>query len=247
MSTAKPPPDFTDAEYPADPYPGTRPPASFLHHNGAGYVLVPIADDTGSGWRIGGPAGPDLDDELVAMGVAPVRDRLPVLAYGSNANPSKITWMREQLGLPGPAIVIRAECRDISAVWSAGVRQRDGQRPAVIAAQPGTQEMHAVWLATPEQRRVLDQVEGRGQRYRLAWVHTPVILEGNRSLTSVLAYTARPEAIGQDVPMHLNRSPLLVDGQFVRCADVEQAEALRFDGVPADSDGLDAAEVDGEP
>ncbi|MEY8039163.1 gamma-glutamylcyclotransferase [Saccharopolyspora cebuensis] len=245
MSAPRPTPDFHDVEYPADPYPGERPPTSFLHHDEAGYVLVP--DATPSGWRLNGTTGRDLDDELAALGAASVQERLPVLAYGSNVNPSKITWMREELGLSGPVIVIQAECQNVAAVWSAGVRQRDGQRPAVIAAWPEIRERHAVLLVTPEQRQVLDRVEGRGERYRLAHVHTPVELDGGRALASVLAYTARPEVVGKNVPIHLNRSPLLVDGKFVRCADVEQAQAILLDGVPADSDGLTATEVHGEP
>lgn len=239
-------PEFIDQDYPADPYPGARPSTSFVHLDAAGYALT--SDEAlPSGWRLGDHPGRDLDAELSAIGEPLLAERMPVLAYGSNANPSKITWLREELGLEGPVVVIRASCRDVAAVWSAGTRERDGQRPAVISASPGTVEHHAVWLATPEQRRVLDEVGGRGERYRLAWVHTPVRFEGGRDLRSVLAYTARPEAIGQDVPLHLNRSPLLVDGRPVKCAELWQDRALRLEGEPADSDGLVATEVHGDP
>lgn len=240
-------PDFTDHDHPADPYPGTRPAASFVHLDGAGYVLTPDAA-VPSGWRLGTRTRAlDLDEALRDMGAEPTSGRLPVLSYGSNANPSKITWLREQLGLRGPAVVLRAECRGIAAVWSAGVRRRDGQRPAVLAGMPEVAESHTVWLVTPEQRRVLDRCEGRGERYRLAWVHAPIELEDARRLSSVLAYTAHPDVIGRDMPPHVNRSPLLVGGRLVRCSDVRQDEALARTGTPAATDGLSTTEVHGEP
>ncbi|MFD0490074.1 hypothetical protein ACFQ0O_26980 [Saccharopolyspora spinosporotrichia] len=43
-----------------------------------------------------------------------------MLAYGSNVNPSKISWLRDRLGLRGPVVVIGARCHGIVAVWSAG-------------------------------------------------------------------------------------------------------------------------------
>ncbi|CAM04512.1 hypothetical protein A8924_5655 [Saccharopolyspora erythraea NRRL 2338] len=237
------PPDFIDDDYPADPYPGTRPDGSFVQVGGSGYHVEP-SEDVPSRWTI---EGRDLDEELAEHGVAPLGERLPVLAYGSNVNPSKISWLRDRLGLRGPVVVIGARCHGIVAVWSAGVRARDGQRPAVLAGMPGVIERHAVWLVTPDQRAVLDECEGRGQRYRLCEVHAPVRLDDGRVLESVLAYTARPEALRPDVPIHLNRSPLVVDGHLVRCADVGQDDAVRLVGEQAASDGLLVAEIEGEP
>ncbi|GAA2785451.1 gamma-glutamylcyclotransferase [Saccharopolyspora taberi] len=230
--------DFSDEDFPADPYPGSRPDGSFVHIGKSGHHLV-------NGRTL--PDGTGLDEFLSAHGAAPLAGRLPVLAYGSNANPSKISWLRDRLGLRGPVVVIGAECHGVSAVWSAGVRARDGQRPAVLAGLPGVVEHHAVWLTTPDQRAVLDECEGRGERYRLSWVHAPVRLEGHGALSSVLAYTARPEAVGADVPVHLNRSPLVVDGHFVRCSEVGQADAVLLVGVAGGEDGLVVSEVSGEP
>ncbi|MFB9924805.1 gamma-glutamylcyclotransferase, partial [Amycolatopsis halotolerans] len=44
-----------------------------------------------------------LDGAGHALDTAPPgwRSRTPVLAYGSNACPSKITWLRTELGLTG--------------------------------------------------------------------------------------------------------------------------------------------------
>lgn len=235
-------PDFTDTDYPADPYPGTRPEGSFVDVGQVGYLVSPNRE-TPSGWDL---RGEDLNSWLQSQQAKPLGTRLPVLAYGSNVNPSKITWLRQELGLTGPAVVMQARCHGVAAVWSAGIRARDGQRPAVLAGYQGYED-HAVWFVTPDQRRVLDRCEGRGQRYRLSWLRTPITLENGAELSSVLAYTARPEAVGLEIPSELNRSPLLVSGQLVRCAELGQEEAIKLTGEPAPTDGLTVTEVHGEP
>lgn len=236
-------PDFVDSDFPADPYPGTRPESSFVHHDQSSWWLKPNKDKP-SGWSL---RGTDLDSQLAKVKAPPMRSRLPVLAYGSNANPSKITWLRENLGLCGPVIVVQARCSDIAAVWSAGKRARDGQRPAVIASLPGATEGHTLWFATPDQRRVLDECEGRGERYQLSWLTADIRLANGVRPGKVLAYTARPETLGKDVGEYSNRSPLLVGGHLVPCAQVGQEDAANLRGVPADADGLDTVEVEGEP
>lgn len=242
------PSPFLSRDYPGVPYPGARPGVSFVELDGVGWVTQPSADNP-SGWSVdvGGSRSVDLDAWLARQGEPLTGERLPVLAYGSNASPGKIEWLREQLGLTGPVVALEADVQDAAAVWTGGVRAHDGERPAVLAGSPGTTERHAVWFATPEQREVLDEGEGRGERYRLAWVHTPTTLTNGRHLEWILAYVARPEVIGQHVEQHLNRSPLLLDGQLVRVADVSQAEARNMTGELADSDGLEATEVTGEP
>lgn len=214
---------FTDAEYPAEPYPGTRPPYSYVHLNGEGHRIRP-ADD--------------LDEWLAKHNAPLLADRVPVLTYGSNANPSKITWLRENLGLDGPVIVLRARCTGLSAVWAAGLRVVDTQRPATLAAMPGVTETHAVWMADPAQVAVLDVCEGRDERYQLSRLYSGrVELTGGGVWDGVLAYTGKADI----------RWPLLVDGAPVRCADVGQAAAQGLRGVAAPVAGLDVSAVDGPP
>lgn len=234
---------FDSRDYPADPYPGCRPGVSFVDVDGTGWIVRP-APAAPSGWAVDGV---DLDTWLTGRGVAGVDGRLPVLAYGSNACPAKICWLREARGLAGPVVVLEADVEGVAAVWSAGVRARDGQRPAVLAAAPGHTERHAVWLATPEQRAVLDRAEGRDERYRLAWLRAGVRLTNGHRHDWVLAYLARPEVIGQQVAEHLNRSPLLVDGRPVRVADMDHGAALLLTGHPAGTDGLEVIAVPAEP
>ena len=94
---------FTDAEFPADPYPGTRPAHSFVHDDGLGW---PLLAGPGAPWHWT-VEGTDLDDWLAARHAEPLAARVPVLGYGSNANPAKLTWLRATYDLAGPAVVQR--------------------------------------------------------------------------------------------------------------------------------------------
>lgn len=214
---------FVDADFPADPYPGARPCQSFVHEDGRGFAVRAGVDGR---WRVDDA---DLAAWLDERGAEPLDARVPVLAYGSNACPSKITWLRELHGLAGPVIVLRAEVTGLAAVWAAGLRVVDDQRPATLAADSDARETHAVWLATPAQVRALDRCEGRGRRYDLAALRSGEIrLENGTQLSDVHAYVGcSPE-----------RMPLLVDGVPVRCADLPQAAARHLPGVPAATDGL---------
>lgn len=215
---------FSDADYPALPYPGGCPTFSYVHVDGHGWPLLGDA----AGWRVGSE---DLDDWLVERGAPVQAERVPVLAYGSNACPSKLTWLRAELGMPGPMVVLRARCEGLAAVWAAGLRVVDTSRPAVLAALPGTEE-HAVLLATPEQVRAIDRAEGRGERHHLARVETGrVTLENGGVLDRVLAYVGATPA----------RRPLLVDGAMVRCTSPASP------GVAATTDGLSVDVVEGDP
>lgn len=225
---------FADADYPSVPYPGRRPKDSYVHDDATGW---PLHRDPAalSGWRL--PDGTELDDWLTERDAEPLAERVPLLAYGSNVCPSKITWLREALALPGPVVVLKARCTGLAAVWAAGLRVVDDQRPATLTRAPGVTEYHAVWLATVAQVEVLDRCEGRGERYRLARVDTGEVrlVDGTR-IAAPLAYTALAE----------RRLPLLVDGEPVRCADVPQAGAAALTGVPGPN-GLSVRELSGAP
>lgn len=222
---------FAETDFPADPYPGARPGHSFVNLDGE---CLPLRAAGPWRWEVGGTP---LDDWLSDAGAVAEAARVPVLAYGSNACPDKARWLRDTLGLSGPVVVLRARCTDLVAVWAAHLRVRDGQRPATLAAEPGREEWHAVWLATREQVEVLDRCEGRGERYRLVRLDSgTVTAEDGTALPGVLAYTAAGEP----------RAPLQVGGRPVRCADVPQAGAKALSGA-AGPDGLAVTEVAGAP
>lgn len=221
-----------DAAFPADPYPGAVPPWSFAH---ADEVSHPLQPHPRHGWTVGGRP---LDDWLADRDGAPCAQRVPLLAYGSNRCPSKITWLRRALGLGAdPVVALRTRTRDLAAVWATGLRRRDGQRVAVLAAAPGVVEEHVVWLATPEQVAVLDRCEGRDERFRLARLRSGEVrtADGAR-IAEPWCYLAHGAI----------RRPLRVDGALVRCADLPQAAALGLAGEAAE-DGLEAPTVVGAP
>ena len=219
---------WPDARFPEDPYPGAAPPTSFVHLDAVSRPLLRGRVD-----------GVPLDTWLRQHGAAASAARVPLLAYGSNRCPSKITWLRWTLGLgPDPVVVLRASTSGVTAVWAAGPRVRDDQRPAVLAAAPGVVEQHAVWLATPAQVEVLDRCEGREVRFRLARLHTgEVRTEDGMRIDAPWCYLGH-------API---RRPLLVAGSMARCADVGQAAARALQGVAAPGDGLDAETVVGAP
>lgn len=227
---------FADADYPADPYPGCRPEVSYVHHEGTGHPLVPVPPPRAGCVTLRAPSGYvladqalDLDRWLAERDAPPLAGRAAVLAYGSNSCPAKLTWLREQFGMTGPVVLLRAVCTGVAAVWAAGVRAHDGQRPVTLVAAPGEVEDHFVWLATPEQLDVLDRCEGNGVRYiRKVLPKDVVAIEGGLRPDEVQAYLGHsPE-----------RMPLLVDGRPVRATEVEQWLALGLLGDPAKGHGL---------
>ena len=209
-----------------------------MHVEGLSHALLP-ASGLPSGWRVDG-AG-DLDEWLVAQGAPRLGERVPVLAYGSNRNPSKISWMRAERGLDGPVVVLRCTTTGLAAAWAAGLRVVDDQRPAVLTAAPGRTEQHAVWMAAAEQFGALDRVEGRAAdppRYRLARSRTGTVRSEDGAVIDLpYAYLGRDEM----------RRPLLVDGAPLFCDDVAQAGARSLHGEPAADDGLSADTVSGTP
>ncbi|MBC3189894.1 gamma-glutamylcyclotransferase [Pseudonocardia sp. C8] len=240
-------PPWPDALFPADPYPGRRPAVSFVHDAAPGGATHPLVADRSapSGRRVGDRC---LDAWLAERGAAPLAGRVPVLAYGSNACPSKISWMRAERGLTGPVVVLRVRVEGLSAVWAAGLRVVDDQRPATLAAVPGAVEEHAVWLAAPEQVGVLDVVEGRAAcrpRYRLARLAagTVTLLDGGGVVDRPYAYVAPAGPTGDP---RTDRRPLLVDGAPVPCSSVGQQRARALAGTPG-ADGIAAGTVDGVP
>lgn len=227
---------FTDADYPADPYPGCRPDASFVHVDGVGHRLVPVprqrvgglAPHAPSGYAVAQP-GQDLDRWLVERDAPPLASRTSLLAYGSNACPEKLTWLREHLGLTGPVVALRARCTGLAAVWAAGVRARDRQRPVTLAAVPDAVEDHAVLLVTPDQLRVFDRCEGEGERYsRTVLPPGTVSVDGCWAAQEVHAY----------VGARWDRMPLVVAGRMLRAGEVSRDDPLLTRGVAASGHGL---------
>lgn len=203
-----------------------------MHLDAASHRLAP-SDHAAAGWTVDGD---DLDGWLADRGAAPLAARVPVLAFGSNRCPGKLTWLREHLGLAGPVVVLRARVEGLAAVWAAGLRARDGARPATLAVAPGAVETHAVWMATPDQVAVLDRCEGRGERYdlvRLRAAGDGAARSPTRDVRVVTEDGARLDGVWTYWAADPVRAPLLVDGAPVPITVLDQAAARDLTGVPA--------------
>src|SRR3954447_19782322 len=154
-----------------------------------------------SGWTT--TDGLDLDTLLCAMGEPGLAARVPMLAYGSNANPAKLADLRI-----GPVVALQVTTTDLAAAWCTDPR-RDGQIPATLTAAPGTVETHHVLLCTQEQMRRFDHAEGRTAGiYDLGVLRIgTVTTEDGRRMDDVLAYVGgwgrQPLAGPTGEPMHV--------------------------------------------
>jgi hypothetical protein len=190
--------------FPALPYPGQRPDGSFVVQNGQVWGL----DPRGGGWVDRETADPvSLDGRSL------------VLAYGSNANPEKLSEK-----LDGTVLVLRCQVLDFAAVWSSA-RRNEGSVVATIVADPGYVETQHVLAVTEHQLEQMDGWEGHPKYYeRQAFPDGSVLLESGAMPSEVLVYvgTAR------------KRPPLLVDGAYRRTAEHSYAEV---DALLRDRDG----------
>lgn len=151
-----------------------------------------------------------------------VEDRVPVLAYGSNAAPAQLA--RKYSGWPpGTTIpVIRARLSGFDIVHSAHF-SRYGALPAMLWPAPGvTVDVAVLWLS-PAQLGRLHETEGAlNYRYtRLDGLDLRV--EGIGALMSVHAYVGRHGAIARD-GVALALAAILAQGR--RLPALHQADAL---------------------
>ncbi len=133
--------------------------------------------------------------------------RLPLLAIGSNASPSRL---REKLGEePGTLPVLRALLADHVVVYSAHF-SRYGSVPATLAAAPGAACYVFVLWPDPRQLERLHESEAVGQNYDFVELPAEIEVEGAGRLRRVHAYVS-------------TAGPLRIGGSPVRLAEVASA------------------------
>ena len=170
-------------------YPGTCPDGSYA-----------VAD--GDVWGLDAVDG-DWVDRDTGEGVD-TSGRALVLAYGSNADPAKLSQR-----LTGTVLVLRCLVRDHSAVWCSTRRFADGVVVATIEPDPGRIEPHHVLAVTKEQLAEIDRWEGHPDWYQRQQFHGPVLLECGTVPKDVWVY------VGTDTL----RPPLRIDGRSFRVAE----------------------------
>ena len=192
------------ADFPADPYPGRRMDCFFVLLGDRVHQVLP-APTTPSGWMTA--SGYDLDVVLEVLGEPRLARRLPVLAYGSNANPAKLAGLRI-----GPVVALRVSTTGLAAAWCTHPRW-DGQIPATLVAAPGAAETHHVLLCTLGQMSHFDRIEGRAAGcYHLGVLRAgTVTTEDGQRMDDVLAYVGgrgrQPLAGPVGGPMRLSAVP----------------------------------------
>lgn len=110
-----------------------------------------------------------VDGALVDIALAEVDlgQRVPLLAYGSNAAPEVLA--RKLAAAPDPVPVLRTDLRDFDVVYSAHV-SRYGSVPATLRRSPGTEVRAFIAYLTSEQLRLVSATE---PNYELARLDRP--------------------------------------------------------------------------
>jgi hypothetical protein len=181
--------------YTADPittplaYPGRAldGPAALLLDDSL-FDLWPGATPIGR-WLVDGDTEALLDDMLTDAGAAPMSDRLPVLAVGSNAAPAQLARKFARAGVR-PAVPITAvRVRGIVAGVSAHV-SRPGYIPAApVAVEDETADLFVTWLDAAEVQ-AMDATEPNYRRVRLP-ADYPVTLPGEQDVPACWVYVSR--------------------------------------------------------
>ncbi|MET7336085.1 hypothetical protein [Nonomuraea sp. NPDC005650] len=165
-------------------YPGRIPATSGVLAGDAYLPLRPVPEGE---WRAGDET---LDGLLARLGRAPMPERHPVVAVGSNAAPSQLRRKFVGQSIPPVVPMTLAEVDGIAPGVSAHV-SRWGYLPAVPLEAPGeTSRLFVVW---PDDRELaaLDRTEPNYWRRRLPAERHPVTLESGTPLPPCFVYVGR--------------------------------------------------------
>jgi hypothetical protein len=144
--------------------------------------------------------------EAAEVGLA---ERIPLLAYGSNAAPDVLA--RKLAAAPDPVPAIRTDLRDFDVVYSAHV-SRYGAVPATLRRSPGTEIRAFVLYLTSEQLRLVSATE---PNYELASFDRPsCTLEKGDASAELSVFVSR-------------HGCLLLDGREIALTEIE-ARHRRF-------------------
>jgi hypothetical protein len=157
-------------------------------------------------------------------------DRLPLLAYGSNAAPKALA---HKLALSSdPVLVVPAWLRDFDIVYSAHISPY-GAVPATLQHSPGTVAKVHVAHVTSEQLVLVSATEPNYEPTALAAVDCR--LDSGECVASLSAYVSRHGCLlidGSEVALSAVQS---TDRRFAEMSEPEVLEHLRTSLGPAES------------
>lgn len=152
-------------------YPGRMPPWSALQVDAALFRLRPSrrassevlsadveVDVPAAGLGPGGGARLAIDEALAALGSAPLAQRTPLVAVGSNASPGQLRRKFERAGIPAVVPLVWARVTGVQVAHSAHV-SAPGYVPAAPVASPGTTARCLMVWVDPVQLACLDATE----------------------------------------------------------------------------------------
>lgn len=153
-------------------------------------------------------SGSDQVRDRVTGETVSLTGRVLVLAYGSNANPQKLS---EQFP-DSDVLALPADVEGWAAVWCSQ-RRRSGEVVCTLAPLPGARERHVVLAVTPAQLARMDGWEGHPRWYRRERFTGRVTLS-NGSSPPVQVYLGTPD----------RRPPLMKGGHLFRLSEVSYGE-----------------------
>ncbi|HEY9408358.1 MAG TPA: hypothetical protein VIP77_02145 [Jiangellaceae bacterium] len=171
-------------------YPGAWPDRSVLvagDHEWA--VDLPPGSSVGAALVDDGPGGRSLDDVLLGLGVAPIADREPVLAVGSNASTAQLRHKAESTDMSPVVPMLRAQVRGVMV----GVAPKvfaPGYVPAAPVFDPAARAMMFVQWLDAAQLDALDRTERAYDRRELIGRNVSVELPSGASLGRCFGYVA---------------------------------------------------------
>lgn len=159
-----------------DHYPGDCPETDYLLLNDR---VLTLDHRSGDGFSVPGHGGASLDSLLSALGLPPLEERIPVLAYGANRNPATLRIKLDNYGYRSPngsdacVPVLRATLADAD-VAGCGIHGQGylyGELLLDSVHCRGTTLDARVCMVDGDQLRVLNDSEGvRQGQYRAARV-----------------------------------------------------------------------------
>jgi hypothetical protein len=127
-----------------------------------------------------------MNELLTARHLAPVSERIPVLAYGSNACPSQLFRKYNQDSRLTDIPVVYGRINNADVVYSRRITQ-GGYVPATLVRARRSLPSW-ITLLTPEQLRAMDSTEGRPNLYQLVEVPRLKFFAGRLQISPLFSY-----------------------------------------------------------
>jgi hypothetical protein len=181
-------------------YPGRPVPGSCLLVDDWLYPMLDTQGDEVAEWSIENDEGPlsvagrrwcTVEMALRAMNAAPMAERKPVVAVGSNASPGQLAYKYANWPTKRVIPVTRVTVTGLAVAHSAHI-SKPGYVPYIpVRSLPEHEiELHALWLDT-EQTQRMDETEPNYRRLCLRSGSATMLLESGDRLPTATLYAGR--------------------------------------------------------